>query len=123
MSRYSSLVTVALVATLGVAVAAQRGAGGGPAGAREVTIAAIPGVVAAGSSWMRAWQGTDNADGLVAAPDGGLLFAQEQPGRVSKLDANDRVSVVIEDTHGAGSLAIDTRSLASSLLTPMTACR
>ncbi len=58
---------------------------------------------------MRAWQGTDNADGLVAAPDGGLLFAQEQPSRVSKLDADDRVSIVVEDTHGAGSLAIDTR--------------
>jgi gluconolactonase len=66
-------------------------------------------VVAAGATWARAWQGTDNADGLVGAADGGLLFAQEQPGRVSKLDANDRVSVVVEDTHGAGSLAIDTR--------------
>ena len=45
----------------------------------------------------------------MAAADGGLLFAQEQPNRVSKLDANDRVSVVVENTHGAGSLAIDTR--------------
>jgi gluconolactonase len=70
-------------------------------------LTAIPGVVAAGVSWARAWQGTDNADGLVAAADGGLLFAQEQPNRVSKLDANDRVSVVEENTHGAGSLAID----------------
>src|SRR5688500_13231505 len=86
------LVAVAAAANL----AGQRGAGGGPAPAREATITAIPGVVAAGSTWMRAWQGTDNADGLVAAPDGGLLFAQEQPDRVSKLDANDRVSVVAE---------------------------
>ena len=99
------LVAVAATASL----AGQRGAGGGPAPAREVTIAAIPGVVAAGSTWVRAWQGTDNADGLVAAADGGLLFAQEQPNRVSKLDANDRVSVVAENTRGAGSLAIDAR--------------
>lgn len=90
-------------------VVAQRGAGGGPAPARQVSIAAIPGVVAAGAAWVRAWQGTDNADGLVAAADGGVLFAQEQPNRVSKLDANDRVTVVVENTRGAGSLAIDAR--------------
>ena len=104
-----TLVLAAFALAASAAHAAQRGAGGGPAPAREVTVAAIPGVVAAGSTWMRAWQGTDNADGLVAAADGGLLFAQEQPSRVSKLDANDRVSIVVEDTHGAGSLAIDTR--------------
>jgi gluconolactonase len=74
---------------------------------RQVTVAAIPGIVAAGAAWKIAWQGTDNADGLVAAADGGLLFAQEQPSRVSKLDANDRVSVEVERTHGAGSLGVD----------------
>ncbi len=98
------LIAVAAAANL----AGQRGAGG-PGPPRDVTITAIPGVVAAGSTWVRAWQGTDNADGLVAAADGGLLFAQEQPNRVSKLDANDGVSVVAENTRGAGSLAIDER--------------
>jgi gluconolactonase len=98
---------------LGLAVAfpvaaAQRG-GGQPAPAREVTVAGIPGVVAAGAAWKLAWQGTDNADGLVGTDDGGVLFAQEQPNRVSKLDRNDRVSVVVADTHGAGSVAIDGR--------------
>jgi gluconolactonase len=89
-------------------VAAQRG-GGQPQGAREVTVTEIPGVVAAGATWKRAWQGTDNADGLVGTADGGLLFAQEQPNRVSKLDKNDRVSVLLTGTHGAGSVAIDSR--------------
>lgn len=80
---------------------------GQPQAARSVTVTAIPEVVAAGATWTLAWSGTDNADGIVGVTDGGLLFAQEQPHRVSKLDRNDRVSVVVEDTHGAGSLAVD----------------
>lgn len=81
---------------------------GGTAGAlREVTVTAIPGVVAAGAKWTLVWQGTDNADGVVGTDDGGLLFAQEQPNRVSKIDRNDKVSVFVENTRGAGSVAID----------------
>jgi sugar lactone lactonase YvrE len=78
-------------------------------GEKEVTVTEIPGVVAAGAKWTRAWQGTDNADGLVASPDGGLLFAQEQPSQIGKLDRNDKYSVFIKDTHGAGSVTIDTK--------------
>jgi gluconolactonase len=105
----TALVLVASVAVPVSGGAGQRGVGGGTSPEREVSVSAIPGVVRAGARWVRAWQGTDNADGLVAAPDGGLLFAQEQPSRVSKLDASDRVSVVEENTNGAGSLAIDGR--------------
>ena len=80
-----------------------------PEGAREVTVREVPGVVAAGAMWAIAWQGTDNADGIVGTTDGGLLFAQEQPSRVGKLDRNDNFSVYLEDTHGAGALAIDSQ--------------
>ena len=76
---------------------------------RDVTVTAIPGVIAAGAKWQLAWQGTDNADGIVGTPDAGLLFAQEQPGDVRKLDKNDNVSIYIKDTHGAGAVAIDSR--------------
>src|SRR6266853_1186807 len=82
---------------------------GGAQGLREVTVTEIPGVVGAGSKWKLAWQGTDNADGIVGTADGGLLFAQEQPNRISKLDKNDKVSVFLEDTHGAGALTIDSK--------------
>lgn len=99
-----SLVVGALLISL-APLTAQRG--GQPQGAREVVVSAIPGVVAANSRWMLAWQGTDNADGIVGTDDGGLLFAQEQPNRISKLDANDKVSVALEDTHGTGAIAID----------------
>src|SRR5690349_18604162 len=80
-----------------------------PIQARDVTVNAIPGVIAAGAKWQLAWQGTDNADGIVGTADGGLLFAQEQPSRVSKLDNHDQVSVFLEGTHGAGALAIDSK--------------
>jgi gluconolactonase len=85
-------------------VAAQRG---GPQGVREVRVSAIAGVVAADAQWTVAWQGTDNADGIVGSSDGGLLFAQEQPNRISKLDLNDKASVFLEKTHGTGAIAID----------------
>jgi gluconolactonase len=74
---------------------------------RAVTVTAIPGVIAAGARWEVAWQGTDNADGIIGVNDGGLLFAQEQPNQVRKLDTDGRVSLAIRDTHGAGALSID----------------
>ena len=78
-----------------------------PQGLREVTVTAIPGVVAAGAKWQLAWQGTDNADGIVGTAEGGVLFAQEQPHQVSQLDKDDHRSIFLKDTHGAGSLTID----------------
>jgi gluconolactonase len=97
---------IAAIALCAAAVSAQRG---GPQGARDVSVAAISGVVAAGSAWTIAWQGTDNADGIVGTTDGGLLFAQEQPNRISKIDRDGRVSVFLNDTHGAGAIAIDVK--------------
>jgi len=106
-ARPGFVIAALLISALVSTAAAQRGSQ--PQGARDVTIPAIPGLVSAGSRWMLAWQGTDNADGIVGTDDGGLLFAQEQPNRISKLDANDKVSVALEDTHGTGAIAIDAR--------------
>jgi gluconolactonase len=103
--------TVIALSVLGLAAsfAAQRGGGqfAQPAAAREVTVSPIPGVIGAGATWTIAWQGTDNADGLVGTPDGGVLFAQEQPSRVRKLAGNDALSTYLENTGGTGSLTID----------------
>jgi gluconolactonase len=106
MRRRSAASVPLLLFVAGQILVAQRGAGQ-PQGARDIRVTAIPGVVAAGAAWTIAWQGTDNADGIVGTADGGLLFAQEQPSQVSKLDANDRVSVFLRDTHGAGALTVD----------------
>jgi gluconolactonase len=104
----TAVVAVLALAFTAAAVAAQRGTGQPPP-ARGVTVTAIPGVVAAGAAWAVAWQGTGNADGLVGTDDGGLLFAQEQPNQISKLDRDDRVSAWLKDTHGTGALTVDAR--------------
>lgn len=76
-------------------------------GEREARVVAIAGVIAADARWERAWSGFDNADGIVGTSDGGLLFAQEQPGTVRKLAADGSDAVFLRDTHGAGSLSVD----------------
>src|SRR5436190_15911521 len=78
-----------------------------PAPERDVTVTAIPGVIAAGANWKLVWQGPDNADGIVGTKDGGLLFAQEQPSTVGQLDPNGKFSIFVKDTHGTGALGID----------------
>ena len=107
--RRVGLLVLAVCGVLSASVLAQGGQGqaGQPAAARVVAVPPIAGVIGAGAAWTIAWQGTDNADGLVGTPDGGVLFAQEQPSRVRKVDTNNAVSVYAENTGGAGSLALD----------------
>ena len=76
-----------------------------PPPARDVTVAAIPGVLAAGAKWSLVWQGNETADGIVGY-DGGLLFAQEQTNRINKLDKNGKFSVFLSNPHGPGAVAI-----------------
>jgi gluconolactonase len=95
-----------VVLTSAIALSAQQ-RGGQPQPPREVAVSGLPGVVAAGAMWTIVWQGTDNADGLVGTDDGGVLFAQEQPNRISKIERDGRVSVFLTDTHGAGALSVD----------------
>ena len=78
-----------------------------PTPEKQVTITAIPGVIAAGAQWKLVWQGPDNADGLVGTKDGGILFAQEQPSTIGRLDKHDKSSIFARDTHGTGALGID----------------
>ena len=80
-----------------------------PAPEKEVTITAIPGVIAANAKWKLVWQGPDNADGLVAMKDGGILFAQEQPSTIGRLDPNDKFSIFVKDTRGTGGVAFDNK--------------
>ena len=50
---------------------------GAPAAAGPKEIMAIPGVIAAGQQWKEVWQvDGNNADGIIATKDGGILIAQ-----------------------------------------------
>ena len=73
----------------------------------ESTATAIPGVIADGAKVQLVWSGFESADGIVGAPDGSLLFAQQVSSRISKIDKDGKVSSYLEDTNGAGALAID----------------
>src|SRR5687767_1682314 len=88
-------------------------AGGAPAPATfppppaEYSVTAIPGVIAAGQKWTKVWE-TDgnNADGLLADKDGGMLIAQNHNSKVVKLDGAGKVTTVFSDTHTGGALSI-----------------
>jgi gluconolactonase len=105
-SRFAFFLLGSAAVLSGIA-AAQPRAFPQPTPEKQVTVTAIPGVIAAGTQWKLVWQGPDNADGLVGTSDGGLLFAQEQPSTVGRLDPNDRFSILVRDTRGTGALGID----------------
>jgi gluconolactonase len=76
-----------------------------PDPAKAVSITEIPGIIAAGSQWKMAWQGTATADGMAGTKDGGILFAQEQTNTIFKLDKDDKISAFLTNPHGPGAVA------------------
>jgi gluconolactonase len=88
--------------------AAGRGRGGpaAPTGPAEYTVSAVPGVIAAGQRWALVHETTgNNADGILASDDGGLLLAQNDNGVVLKLDRNHQASAAYRDTNTGGALS------------------
>ncbi len=98
---------------------AGRGGRGGPgrgrgpataAGRREYTVTEIPGIVAAGQQWKEIWEvDGNNADGIIATNDGGLLIAQNDKSDVVKLDNNGKTSVAYISTNTGGSVAMNSK--------------
>ncbi len=94
-----------------------RGGRGGPgrgpapaAGPRDYMVTEIPGVIAAGQQWKDIWQvDGNNADGIIATKDNGLLIAQNDKSDVVKLDSNGKTSVAYSDTNTGGSLAMNSK--------------
>jgi gluconolactonase len=79
-------------------------------GPKEYTVKEIPGVVAAGQQWKEIWEvDGNNADGIIATKDGGILIAQNDNSDVVKLDKNGKTSVAYEGTNTGGSLAMNSK--------------
>jgi gluconolactonase len=95
------------VGALALALSAPLAAQQQPTGEKPAVIAAIPGVIAKGAKWQRIWQGPMNADGMSAAADGSLLFAQEQANAVMKLWPDGRTWVAYPYAKGAGAVSVD----------------
>lgn len=89
------------------------GAGRGPApapGPRTYMVTEIAGVVAAGQQWKDIWQvDGNNADGIIATKDGGLLIAQNDKSDVVKLSSDGKTSVAYSGTNTGGSLAMSSK--------------
>jgi len=90
------------------------GPGRGPAPAAAAAapkaVTEIPGVVAAGQQWKDVWQvDGNNADGIVATKDGGLLIAQNDNSQIMKLDKNGKASVAYKGTNTGGSVAMNSK--------------
>jgi gluconolactonase len=80
------------------------------AGPREYTITEIPEVVAAGQKWKEVWEvDGNNADGIVATKDGGILIAQNDNSDVIKLDKDGKTSVAYTGLNTSGALAYNSK--------------
>ena len=76
-------------------------------GERAAVVTEIANVVTGSERWELVWADFKTADGLVTAPDGGVLFAQEQSDTIRKLDLANHEYVYLTDTHGAGAVSLD----------------
>lgn len=99
----SSIAVTALALALSAPLAAQQQA----TSEKPVTVSAIPGVIAAGAKWQRVWSAPFNIDGMTLAPDGSVLFAQEQSNSIQKLNPDGKAWVAWPYVHGAGAVSTD----------------
>ncbi len=83
-------------------------AAAGPPMPRDYTVKEIPGVIAAGQKWKSIWTGTgNNADGIIASKDGGILAAQNTNSDVMLIDKNGKVSFPYKDTNTGGAVSMN----------------
>jgi sugar lactone lactonase YvrE len=78
-----------------------------PASEGAAEIQGIPGVIAAGGHWRSVWhESGNNADGIVATPDG-ILIAQQDSSDVVLVNAAGHAKVVYKDTNTGGAVSIN----------------
>jgi gluconolactonase len=74
------------------------------------SVTEIPGVIAAGQQWKEVWQvDGNNADGIIATKDGGILIAQNDNSNVVKLDKDGKTSIAYMGTNTGGALAMNSK--------------
>ena len=103
MRLHNHIAAAALALALSATLAAQQQ----PTGEKPAVISAIPGVIAKGAKWQRIWQGPFNSDGMTAAADGSVLFAQEQANAVMKLWPDGSSWAAYPYAKGAGAVSVD----------------
>ncbi len=95
------------LACIAFALAAPAAAQSQPGPEATVQVAAIPGVVAPGAKWKNFWEGPMIVDGMAAAKDGSILFAQEQSNSIIRVWPNGKSWAAYPFVAGAGSISFD----------------
>ena len=113
-AKYADLIKTCKTPPTGRGGAAKGGPpkGKGPAApaAAPKEVTAIPGVIAAGQKWTEFWQvDGNNADGIIATKDGGLLTAQNDNSTIVKLDKNGKPSNLYTGLNTSGSVAMNSK--------------
>ena len=96
----------AAMAGIALATATPAMAQGQPAAEATVEVSAIPGVISGDAEWRTFWSGPMIVDGMAAAADGSLLFAQEQSNSIIKVWPDGRWWVEYPFVAGAGSVSL-----------------
>ena len=67
---------------------------------------AIPGVISAGQTWetVWSWQG-NNADGIIATENGGVMFANNDARNVIQLNPDGSAEIVYNETNTGGAIS------------------
>jgi gluconolactonase len=73
--------------------------------AQEALTPAIPGVVNAGTRIELIKDGFKGTEGPIAAPDGSVLFTENQNARVIRIAPDGSTSVFLDKTNGVNALA------------------
>src|SRR5690606_28557513 len=92
-------------ACLAFAMTAPAAAQGRAAAEASVEVAAIPGVISSDAEWGTHWEGPMIVDGMAAAKDGSLLFAQAQSNSVISVWPDGRWWVAYPFVAGAGEVS------------------
>jgi gluconolactonase len=122
-----SVLTLATIVGFGCGQSpSQAQAPAGPAAARGAQAAApatdtvapnIPGVVAGGTPVQVIGQGFRGTEGPIGMPDGSLIFTETDINQITRIDANGRTSVFLQNTNGSNGLAWDARGRLISVQT------
>lgn len=74
---------------------------------KETTATEIPGVIKGGTKVVLLRDGFKGTEGVIAGPDGSVLFTEQDADRIIRVDPDDRISTYLENTNRAIGLAYD----------------
>ncbi|MBI2189133.1 MAG: SMP-30/gluconolactonase/LRE family protein [Acidobacteria bacterium] len=110
-NKAKALVVVAGSLVIGAAAAGQAPGGrqGGPTAdpSRVLTSPDIPGVVKGGTKVEFIRAGFNGTEGVIAMPDGGVLFTEQDADKVIRIDPAGNISTYLENTNRTIGLAYD----------------